>query len=175
MNLSQLAGVISDVQHGDKSSIPDSHHSKTHRHWKSREQWTKGDSTEVNTSSETYEELIKTIFKDGYPGQMYLFTFTHNVKNDGTLASRGATFKLWYARENLYPTKSTITELRWTDGLADYKAMSVIVFSAPPWTSAKLCFGLDWKVDTASYPCYSKNRFLTVSSYQQGGDYLGDT
>lgn len=163
---------LSEKAHPSLTGIgTDDHHAKDHTHWKNKNAWYKADTSEVSTTSLEYVELLKTTFKTGYAGQVYKVIFCHNVKNEGTLASRGSTFKLFAEREGV--GKYILGEYRWTDGLADYKIMTAMSVSGLAHVAQKYAFGVEWKVDDPSYACYSKTRFLTAESYQLGGVRIG--
>lgn len=173
MNLNQLAGVISDVQHGSKTSIPDAHHQRQHTHYIPKNEWSKEETTETSTSSTSYETLIETIAEPllGITPCSLCFFFSHNVKNEGTLSSRGADFKL-YGEDELGEFEISGAEFRWTDGLADYKLMTAFLVHLMGDCFGDVKWEVKWKVDNASYPCWSKNRFFAVHSWDFGGDVM---
>ena len=140
-----------------------------HSHYTAYSDWYKIVATEVSTSSTTYEDLIATISKTFDLAHLLIFFFTHNVKNEGTLASRGTDFKVQYGDGEGNWSDLSGASFRWTDGLADYKTMSVtfISYMIAPF-SEKREFKVQWKVDDANYPCWSKNRFFIIKSFVIG-------
>lgn len=86
--------------------------------------------------------------------------FTHNAKNEGTLASRGATYQV---RGYDLLGEFDVCDFRWTDGLADYKVMTVVVTRGIA-VVGDVGFRIYWKVDNASYPAWSKERNFIVEA-----------
>ena len=140
-----------------------------HSHYTAYSDYYKIDATEVSTDSLTYEDLISTIAKTYDLNHLLIFFFTHNVKNEGTLASRGSDFKIQLGDGEGGWSDLSGAQFRWTDGLADYKTMSVsfLSFVMEP-LSSKREFKIQWKVDDTSYPCWSKNRFFIIKSFVIG-------
>ena len=140
-----------------------------HSHYTALNDWYKIEATETSTSSTTYETLISTIAKTYDLNHLLIFFLTQNVKNEGTTAVRGSDFKVQMGDGEGAWGDVTGAQFRWTDGLADYKTMSVsfLSFVIEP-LSSKREFRVQWKVDHASYPCWSKNRFFVIKSFVIG-------
>ncbi len=141
-----------------------------HAHYKNYVDWNKSDDTETSTSSTAFVTLLETIRKTVDFTHVIEFSLSHNVKNTGTLASRGATFKIVGFDD--VGEFDVSPEFRWTDGLADYKLMAIITFKSVSAPIGQLGFRVKWKVDDASYPCWSKNRYFVARSYNWGGYLL---
>lgn len=117
--------------------------------------------TETSTHSTNYvllQSATITLMMD-FSG-MVIF-WTHNVKNEGELATRGATFKLTYQKSG--GSEYTLAEYRWTDALNDYKCMSIAFYTLS--SSGTYTFRIYWKVDDSSYACWSKTRTLIVHEF----------
>jgi len=137
-----------------------------HAHYKNYVDWNREDETETSTNSLTYVTLLETIRKPFDLGHEVEFFFSHNVKNQGTLASRGSSFKLVGVDDY---GEFDIAEFRWTDGLADYKLMSFMTFKLLGSAIGNLGFRVKWRVDDNNYPCWSKTRYFVARSYNWGG------
>ena len=141
-----------------------------HTHYKNYQDWNVEALTETSTVSLTYVTLLETIAKPFPLGHQVEFFFSHNVKNMGTLASRGATFKLvGYDSLGEFELSDPPLEFRWTDGLADYKLMSFMSVKLLNSAVGNLGFRVKWKVDDANYACWSKTRYFIARSYNWGG------
>ena len=176
-NISQLAGIISDTQHGTKTSIPNSHHNKLHQathlrlqpdefnHIHKLFQLTAYSAGEVNLSSATYTELIALPAFAPTEGMTWfpMIFFNTNIKCDGTLIGRGADFKL------------TREDALWEDPVYEWSYHNTI----PDWKGWNLCcvdylgepvgwgkYRLYWRCQDTSYTIFSKVRhFFMINNY----------
>jgi len=128
----------------------------------------------VNTSDINYTLLIETSAISLKALSAFIrISFTHNAKNEGTLAARGADYEVRIFNVTR-SFEDVVASFRWTDSLADYKVMSVICFvMGLSLTDAQsgdmLKVRVYWKVDNAAYPAWSKERFLLAEDIQRTG------
>lgn len=170
LNQDHLSNVeIADLLIGDGifyDSATQKWKNREHRHYTALQDWTKEETSLKSTTSEVYTILIETISKPYDTARMLLFLFTHNVKNNGTLASRGADFKLC-GHDDFGEYDINGASFRWTDGLADFKTMTV-VFVKLIGAGTEIAFKIKWKVDDTNYMCSSKNRFFAIKHWVHG-------
>lgn len=168
-----ISGVITDAQHGTKTTIPNAHHNKEHTH-AHRHHLRMGQTTitggEKSTSSTTYVDLCggnvwENVLLNFPFGPPYVhISFSCNFKVGGTLESRGGYIAFFKTKDD-WATKTQVgPDVEYADNVTFYKVLtrSHAYVESSWYPNINVGYGVFWKCMNSSYPLTAKNFSLQV-------------
>ena len=165
------SGIISDAQHGTKTSIPNAHHPRVHTHAINATYVADLSEKSTTTVEPNWDVLCYTppIYEVG-AGFIVFVVMTCNFRTSSTLEQRGADLSLWRGDGSGWgiPDVQLTTAMKIAYSDTFWKILSYTPTAMESAGFSELDYVICWRAQNASYPSYSKNNYMSFFITQTG-------
>ena len=165
LDLEKLAGVISDVQHGTKTTIPNAHHPQVHKHAiKAIFMASLYEKSTVTTLPNWDVLCYSPVLYNVSAGFLAVVNMCCNFRVSGTGEGRGAELSLWRGDGSGYgiPDVQLTPAMEILYGDTLYKIITYCPTYMESAGFSELDYVICWRAMDWNYPPYSKNNYLAV-------------